>query len=51
MTSLLFNVSALDALAFILAAVAMTLVALFAALVPAHRASRIDPVTALHRDG
>jgi ABC-type antimicrobial peptide transport system permease subunit len=32
------------------AAIAMTLVGLFAALVPAGRASRVDPVTALRGD-
>jgi hypothetical protein len=48
--SLLFEVSALDPLAFTLAAVLMILVGLFAALVPASRASRVDPVTALRSE-
>ena len=50
MRSLLFEVSALDPLAFTLAAVSMMLVGLFAALVPASRASRVDPVTALRSE-
>ena len=50
MKTLLFEVSALDPLAFTLAAVSMTLVGLFAALVPASRASRVDPVTALRSE-
>jgi predicted permease len=50
MKSLLFEVSVLDPLAFAVAAIAMTLVGLFAALVPAGRASRVDPVTALRGD-
>jgi putative ABC transport system permease protein len=50
MKSLLFEVSALDPLAFTLAAVSMALVGLFAAVVPASRASRVDPVTALRSE-
>jgi predicted permease len=50
MTRLLFEVSTLDPLAFIVAAVAMALVGLTAALVPASRASRVDPVTALRSE-
>lgn len=50
MNTLLFEVSALDPLAFTLAAVSMMLVGLFAALVPASRASRVDPVTALRSE-
>jgi predicted permease len=50
MKSLLFEVSALDPVAFTLAAVSMALVGLFAALVPASRASRVDPVTALRSE-
>jgi len=48
--SLLFEVSPLDPFAFATAAVAMTLVALIAALVPASRATRVDPTTALRSD-
>ena len=47
MKSLLFEVSALDPFAFALAAVSMMLIGLAAALVPATRATRVDPVTAL----
>jgi ABC-type antimicrobial peptide transport system permease subunit len=50
MKSLLFEVSALDPVAFALAVVSMALVCLFAALVPASRASRVDPVTALRSE-
>lgn len=49
-TSLLFEVSALDPWAFIAGGVGMATVALAAALVPARRATRIDPATALHRE-
>ena len=51
MAGLLFEVSALDPLAFAVAAVAMMIVGLVAALVPASRASRVDPVTALRSEG
>jgi putative ABC transport system permease protein len=47
MRSILFEVSALDPLAFVVAAVAMILVGLLAALAPAARATHVDPVTAL----
>jgi putative ABC transport system permease protein len=50
MTSLLFEVSALDPLAFTLAAVSMAVIGLMAALIPASRASRVDPVTALRSE-
>jgi ABC-type antimicrobial peptide transport system permease subunit len=49
-SSLLFDVSPRDPLAFAVAAVTMMLVGLLAALVPASRASRVDPVTALRRE-
>jgi putative ABC transport system permease protein len=51
MKSLLFEVSPLDPLAFTLAAAVMTLVGLVAALLPATRASRVDPVVALRSEG
>ena len=47
---LLFEVSALDPLAFTVAAVGMTVMGLLAALVPASRAARVDPVTALRSE-
>ena len=50
MKTLLFEVSALDPTAFTLAAVSMTIVGILAALIPASRASRVDPVTALRSE-
>ncbi|MCC6989784.1 MAG: ABC transporter permease, partial [Acidobacteria bacterium] len=49
--SLLFEVSALDPAAFVFGAAMMGLVAVAAALVPARRATRVDPSTALRSDG
>ena len=48
--SLLFEISALDPLALGGAALALMLTAVAAAWIPARRASRIDPVSALRRD-
>ena len=48
--TLLFEVSPLDPLALTLAAVSITLVGLLAALLPASRASRVNPVTALRSE-
>jgi putative ABC transport system permease protein len=48
--SLLFQVSALDRDAFLLAAFAMTIVGLIAALAPAARATAVDPTTALRSE-
>jgi ABC-type antimicrobial peptide transport system permease subunit len=45
--SLLFQMQGWDPLVLTGAAVAMTIGALAAGLVPAHRASRVDPMTAL----
>ena len=50
MQTLLFEVSALDPLAFAIAAVSMVIVALLAALIPASRAARVDPVAALRNE-
>jgi putative ABC transport system permease protein len=49
-TSLLFEVSALDPMAFLAAAVTMAAVGAIAALVPASRATRVDPTTALRSE-
>jgi putative ABC transport system permease protein len=51
MRSLLFQVPALDPLAFAIACASMTLVGLAAVLVPASRAARVDPVTSLREEG
>jgi len=48
--SLLFEVSALDPSAFVIAAAAMTVVGFVAALIPASRAIRVDPTTALRSE-
>jgi predicted permease len=45
--SMLFQVSALDPAAFAIAAAAMTAVGTIAAVIPARRATRVDPTTAL----
>jgi putative ABC transport system permease protein len=47
MTSLLFGVSATDAMTFGVVALLLGVVALLASLVPARRASRVDPMVAL----
>jgi putative ABC transport system permease protein len=48
--NLLFEVSPLDPSAFAVAAAAMATVAVVAALVPAGRATRVDPTTALRSE-
>jgi putative ABC transport system permease protein len=50
MKSLLFGVSAIDPLTFVVVAMALTLVALAACWLPAWRATRIDPIAALRHD-
>jgi putative ABC transport system permease protein len=49
-SSLLFGVSAYDPLTYVAVSVTLTLVALVAVLVPACRASRLDPTRALRKD-
>jgi putative ABC transport system permease protein len=49
-SSILFEVSALDPPAFVIAAAATVVVGLAAALVPATRATRVDPVSALRTE-
>ncbi|MEP6916436.1 MAG: ADOP family duplicated permease, partial [Acidobacteriota bacterium] len=49
--SLLFEVSALDAVALVAAGTAMAVVGLLAALIPASRAARVSPVTVLRSEG
>ncbi|MCP4898905.1 MAG: ABC transporter permease [bacterium] len=51
MGNLLFEVSALDPLTFVLASASMLLVGLFACLIPAARAARVDPVIVLRDEG
>jgi predicted permease len=49
-TSLLFEVSALDPIAFSAAGVTMAAVGVLAAVIPASRATRVDPTTALRSE-
>ena len=49
--SLLFEVSALDPAALVVACVLMTLVGLLAAWIPASRAAGVDPMTVLREEG
>ena len=49
-SSLLFEVSALDPFAFLAAGGAMVVVGVVAALIPARRATRVDPTTALRAE-
>ena len=47
MTSLLFGVTATDITTFVLVSISLSLVALVACLIPARRATRVDPLVAL----
>ena len=47
MTSLLFGVTATDITTFVLVPISLSIVALVACLIPARRATRVDPLVAL----
>jgi putative ABC transport system permease protein len=47
MSSLLFGVTATDPLTFVGVAALLSLAALLASYIPAHRAMRVDPIVAL----
>jgi putative ABC transport system permease protein len=51
MESLLFEVSALDPLALIVASILLSLIGVLAGLVPAGRAARVQPMSVLREDG
>jgi putative ABC transport system permease protein len=50
MKNLLFNVSATDPATFAGIALVLLIVALIASFIPARRATKVDPLTALHQD-
>ena len=50
LTSLLFGVRATDPLTFAVIPILLALVALIACLVPARRATKIEPINALRQD-
>jgi ABC-type antimicrobial peptide transport system permease subunit len=51
MASQLYGVEAIDPSTFALVAVVLSSVAMVATYIPAHRAARIDPMTALQAEG
>jgi putative ABC transport system permease protein len=50
LTALLFNVQPMDFATYAAVAVTLTVVALLASYVPARRATRVDPITALRNE-
>ncbi|HEV8396629.1 MAG TPA: FtsX-like permease family protein [Vicinamibacterales bacterium] len=50
LSSLLFETQSYDALTFVTVPLVLTAVAILACLIPAHRASRVDPLVALRGD-
>jgi ABC-type antimicrobial peptide transport system permease subunit len=50
MSSLLYGVKSLDAVSFVGGALILALVAVVASLIPAHKATRINPVEALRNE-
>lgn len=50
MASLLFQVKATDPVIFVAVTILLGLVALLACFIPAHRATRVDPIVALRHD-
>jgi putative ABC transport system permease protein len=50
LTSFLYGVAALDPIVFIAVPILLSVVALAAIWLPARRASRVDPIQALHCD-
>jgi hypothetical protein len=50
LTRFVFGISAVDPVTFLLAPVLLGVASLVAVLIPAHRATRVDPMSALRAD-